>query len=76
MIQFNEAEKLLQQLPVAFYLKRKLDVKLDYANTSYIDIYNNKLVVSYNQLANLSTADEKDVRCCLYHEVSHAFLTP
>lgn len=76
MIQFNEAEKLLQQLPVAFYLKRKLDVKLGYANTSYIDIYNNKLVVSYNQLANLSTADEKDVRCCLYHEVSHAFLTP
>lgn len=76
MIQFNEAEKLLQQLPVAFYLKRKLDVKLDYANTSYIDIYNNKLVVSYNQLANLSAADEKDVRCCLYHEVSHALLTP
>ncbi len=76
MIQFNEAEKLLQQLPVAFYLKRKLDVKLDYANTSYIDIYNNKLVVSYNQLTELSTADEKDVRCCLYHEVSHAFLTP
>lgn len=76
MIQFNEAEKLLQQLPVAFYLKRKLDVKLDYANTSYIDIYNNKLVVSYNQLTNLSTVDEKDVRCCLYHEVSHAFLTP
>lgn len=76
MIQFNEAEKLLQQLPVAFYLKRKLDVKLAYANTSYIDIYNNKLVVSYNQLANLSTFDEKDVRCCLYHEVSHAFLTP
>lgn len=76
MIQFNEAEKLLQQLPVAFYLKRKLDVKLDYADTSYIDIYNNKLVVSYNQLTKLSTADEKDVRCCLYHEVSHAFLTP
>lgn len=76
MIQFNEAEKLLQQLPVAFYLKRKLDVKLDYAKTSYIDIYNNKLVVSYNQLASLSTADEKDVRCCLYHEVSHALLTP
>ena len=76
MIQFNEAEKILKQLPVAYYLKRKLDVKLDYSYTSYIDIMNDKLVVSYYQLAQLNTTTEEDVRCCLYHEVSHAFLTP
>ena len=76
MIQFDEAEKILKKLPVAYYLKRKLDVKLDYAKTSCIDIFNDRLIVSYNQLAELNAADEKDVRCCLYHEVSHAFLTP
>ena len=76
MTNFNTIEKILQQLPVAYYLKRKLDVKLDYASTSYIDIFNNKLVVSYNQLADLSNPTEKDIRCLLYHEVSHAFLTP
>jgi len=76
MMNFNETEKLLQQLPVAYYLKRKLDVKLDYADTSYIDIFSNKLVISYNQLMHLENPTEKDVRCLLYHEVSHAFLTP
>jgi hypothetical protein len=76
MLRFSEVEKILKQLPVAYYLKRKLDVKLDYSDTSYIDIINDKLVVSYLQLTRLNTTTEEDVRCCLYHEVSHAFLTP
>lgn len=76
MIEFNKAKQILQTLPVSYYLKRKLNVKLDYTDTSYIDIFNDNLVVSYNQLNNLENATESDIRCLLYHEVSHAFLTP
>ena len=74
---FNEVEKILQQLPVSYYLKRKIDVKLDeIISTSQIDIHNDKLLVSYNQVKNSDVNTEQDIRCCLYHEVSHAFLTP
>ena len=46
MIEFNKAKQILQTLPVSYYLKRKLNVKLDYTDTSYIDIFNDNLVVS------------------------------
>ena len=76
MLSFNETEKLVQQLPIAYYLKRKLNVRLDYSQSSYIDIFKDELVVSYNQLCNVKDFDESDIRCMLYHEVSHALLTP
>ena len=77
MIEFEKANKILQQLPVAYYLKRKLEVQLDEnANGSYFELLNDKLHISFKQLNQLNeTATEQDIRCLLYHEVSHAFLT-
>ena len=75
-MEFTEAEKILQSLPVSYYLKRRLNVKLGHAPTSYIDIFNDELVVAYEQLSLIKNPTEDDIRCCLYHEVSHAFLTP
>lgn len=78
-ITFEKADQILQTLPISYYLKRKIDVKLDYTTTSYFDLLHDNLVVSYNQLskANIDENDiEKDIRCLLYHEVSHALLTP
>lgn len=76
MINFNEAEKILQKLPISYYLKRRLNVKLEHSSSTYIDIYNDSLYIGYNNLLDIDNPDEKDIRCLLYHEVSHAFLTP
>ena len=76
MIEFNVAKQLLQKLPIGYYLKRRLDVSLENCRTSYFDVVNNRLAVSYPQLRKLKDASEEDIRCLLYHEVSHALLTP
>ena len=76
MIEFNAAKQLLQKLPIGYYLKRRLDVSLENCRTSYFDVANNRLAVSYPQLRKLKDASEEDIRCLLYHEVSHALLTP
>lgn len=76
MIEFNVAKQLLQKLPIGYYLKRRLDVSLENCRTSYFDVANNRLAVSYPQLRKLKDASEEDIRCLLYHEVSHALLTP
>lgn len=79
MIKFDDAKKILTTLPISYYLNRRVEVELKTVETSYCDIFNDKIVVSYNQFkdANISEENsESDIRCILYHEVSHALLTP
>lgn len=77
MLEFNEVDKILQQLPVSYYLKRKLEVTLDTSSyTSYLDMYNDKIHIAYTNIKDANCTTEQDIRCLLYHEVSHAFLTP
>lgn len=79
MIEFEKANQILKTLPVSFYLKRKVDVELQKIDTSYCSIFENKIVISYEQFKNANISNENaesDIRCLLYHEVSHAFLTP
>lgn len=79
MVQFETANQILKTLPVSFYLKRRVNVELQDVDTSYCNIFENKIVISYEQFkdANITNENaESDIRCLLYHEVSHAFLTP
>ena len=79
-------EQIAKTLPIGFYLKRGLTVKIDEnADCSYFNPMNEEICISVKQLNNVATqydesiSDfdiENDVRCMLYHEVSHALLTP
>ena len=84
-IGFFEAKNIFNTLPVGYYIGR--DVQREFSETSEMSYYNpveDRLVVSYptikNTLSKVSDTDEnlKEmlVRNLLYHEVSHAFLTP
>ena len=76
MITYEKVDSILQTLPVGYYIGRKLNVKLGNAETSFFNVMNNELVISYQQVAKLENPTEEDIRCLLYHETSHALLTP
>lgn len=82
-LSFAQTENILKTLPISYYVKRKLDVELsETENGSYCDIMNDKIVISFKMLQQTATKLtsienlEDDIRCLLYHETSHAFLTP
>lgn len=84
----QESEKILKTLPLANYLKvSTIKVNFDKTSqTSFFDSSNFSISVSLNNIANaikgskkktLTPLDlEKHIRCFLYHELSHAILTP
>jgi len=82
---YNKAqvESILKTLPIGYYIKRGVSVTLDEtSDCSYYNPVNDAIVISYKQLSNALDSCpgtefvESDVRTILYHEVSHAFLTP
>lgn len=79
----ERAQSILQTLPVGYYLKRNIEVELsETANTSYIDLQNESITIAMNNFneAHKSVVSdeqlEETVRAILYHEISHALLTP
>lgn len=82
-ITFNEIEKILKTLPIGYYLKRNVDVMLDPdTECSYYVPMDDTIRISFKQLERTFESIEKTknvekiVRGMLYHEVSHAFITP
>lgn len=82
-ITFNEIEKILKTLPIGYYLKRNVDVTLDPdTECSYYVPMDDTIRISFKQLERTFESIEKTknvekiVRGMLYHEVSHAFITP
>lgn len=81
-ITYLQVKKIFDILPVGYYIGR--DVQRELSNnskTSFYDPMNDKICISYPFIKEgLKETDEKnienDVRTLLYHEVSHAFLTP
>lgn len=79
-----EVEKILKTLPIGFYIKRNIDITLNEEGVSYYEPMNDKISIDYNTISKtLNDLDESydlDLETCvrtlLYHEVSHAFLTP
>lgn len=79
----NELNNILKTLPIGYYLKRNVSVEMDETSSvSYYDPMHDTICISFNQLSgaldSLKDNDklEENVRTILYHEVSHAFITP
>src|SRR5690554_5424089 len=79
----ERAQSILQTLPVGYYLKRNIDVELsETASTSYIDLQTERITIAMNNFHKAHkfvVSDEQleeTVRAILYHELSHALLTP
>ena len=84
-ITFAKCESILKTLPIGFYAGRRIETALDEKEaTSFYSPMEDKIVVSYPIIAHRFKAmpktstctDEEAVRSMLYHEVSHAILTP
>ena len=76
-----QIERILETLPIGYYINRRVETKLTDENCSYYDPMNDSISISSVQLMKvlqtLNSPDiEKDIRCLLYHETSHALLTP
>ena len=76
-----EVEKVLKTLPIGYYVGRDIDVTLTNENTTSYNLLLDKIEISYPTIAKTleRVADmniEYTTRCLLYHEVSHALLTP
>lgn len=76
-----QVEKILATLPVGYYLGRDIDVALTDESKTYIDLMNEKIFISYPMIERIAltikddSSLENDIRCLLYHEISHALLT-
>ena len=82
---FAKCESIVNTLPIGFYTGRRIGITLDKeTETSFYDPMEDKIVVSYPIIAHRMKAmpetstctEEEAVRSMLYHEVSHAILTP
>lgn len=79
-----KCRSILETLPIGYYAGRRITVELkDNEATSYYSPMEDKIVVSYPiiaerlaQVADGTCSPEEAVRSMLYHEVSHAILTP
>ena len=82
IISKEKVESIIKTLPISYYIKRGVKIELKDCATSYYDMMNDSIVISFNNLTeaakNLSNEEDIEfaVRCLTYHEVSHAFLTP
>lgn len=77
--------KIANTLPIGFYLGRRIAVDFDdTSSASYYSPMEDKIKISLRMIQDIiereSTEDklefEKDLRCLLYHEISHVILTP
>ena len=80
-MEFEKVSRIMRTLPVGYYLGHKIDVRLDPGQNSYYDPMHYCIVVGFKMLPldGLSETDphaEEIVRGVLYHEISHAILTP
>jgi len=82
-LSFARCEQILDTLPIGYYTGRRIGTTLDKeAETSFYSPAEDSIIVSYKiiheRLSHLpdGSDDEEAVRSMLYHEVSHAILTP
>lgn len=84
-LNFNEVNNILKTLPIGLYAKRRVPCSLDTkAEASYYSPVDDTIVVSFSMIADSVKSVEETpeftresvIRTMLYHEVSHAILTP
>ena len=78
----SQIEQILKTLPIGYYINRDVKVLLTDESSSYYDLMQDIIHISYPMLNNViaslpkNETIENDIRCLLYHELSHAFITP
>jgi hypothetical protein len=79
----SELQAIIKTLPIGLYIKRGLSVAVGDESTSYYSPHTDEIVVSFPQIQTSlaktpenSPHRERIIRGILYHEVSHAFITP
>lgn len=81
-ISFADIKEIANTLPIGYYAKRKIAIGFDNeAETSKYNPLEDKITFAYQNIVDaLSSAngidEEVAIRSVLYHEVSHAVLTP
>lgn len=82
-VTINDIERILKTLPIGYYIKRNVNVKLDQeSDTAHYNPMTDTITVGTKTLLGLfdkledDANIEEDIRTLLYHEVSHAFITP
>lgn len=81
-LSFAKCESIVNTLPIGLYTGRRIDISLEEKEaTSFYSPTEDKIVISYPVIAQrmkqVSDCNEEEaVRSMLYHEVSHAILTP
>ena len=80
---FERCREILDTLPIGYYLGRRVPISLsDNERTSFYSPIEDTITISFPIIAQGAKMlpnnmdDEKPVRSMLYHEVSHAFITP
>lgn len=81
---FAKCKEIADTLPIGLYTGRRIPIEVDAKETkSFYSTMEDKIVISYpvinERLKNMkegSCNEEEAVRSMLYHEVSHAILTP
>lgn len=81
----TEVEKVIKTLPISYYAFKEMSVRLTDEDRTYINLSNLAINISYPMIRKaMEDAERKGVemdtesvcRALLYHEVSHALLTP
>ena len=78
----SQVDQILKTLPISYYAFRKIQVTLTDDDTSYYSPTVDEIHISFTQLQqackSLSEDEnlESNIRCLLYHEISHAIMTP
>ena len=76
-----QVENIFKTLPTGYYVGRQVKNVLTDEQSSYYDLMNDEIHVSYPMIEKVSKSlpdsltIENDIRCLLYHEVSHVLLT-
>lgn len=78
-----ELQSVLRTLPIGLYIRRGVAVTVGDGETSFYSPHTDAIEVSYPQIqlalskiTDNSPHKEQIIRSILYHEVSHAFITP
>lgn len=81
----TEVEKVIKTLPISYYAFKEMPVRLTDEDRTYINLATCAINISYPMIRKaMEDAERKEIemdaesvcRALLYHEVSHALLTP
>lgn len=72
----NEFERFIKSLPISYYCGKKVEVVVAEGSSSFFDPMNTTIHISESMMNAAGLVDEESLRCIVYHEVSHALLTP